>query len=38
MVQAQNRDSNAQITSCCCIPKGHTISRMSFEKDGYTPG
>ena len=26
------------ITHCCCIDKGTTTARMSFAKDGYTPG
>jgi hypothetical protein len=32
------KESNGAITSCCCLNKGITTSRMSFAKDGYTPG
>lgn len=38
MLSAQIRDSQGEITSCCCMSKGITASKMSFEKDGYTPG
>jgi len=38
LVQGQMKESNGSITSCCCINKGITTSRMSFAKDGYTPG
>ena len=38
MLSAQNRDSMGSITSCCCLDKGTTSSKMSFEKDGYVPG
>ena len=32
------KESNAEITSCCCIGKGTCSARMHFEKDGYMPG
>ena len=38
MVSGQIKDSIGNITTCCCMNKGQTTSRMSFEKDGYSPG
>lgn len=37
-VQGHVKESSGTITSCCCINKGITISKMSFAKDGYQPG
>ena len=38
IVQSQQRQSQGEITSCCCMSKGFTTSTMSFAKDGFTPG
>jgi len=38
VVQAQQKESMADITSCCCCHKGVSTARMSFAKDGFTPG
>jgi len=38
VVQSQQKESMGNITSCCCLDKGFTTARMSFAKDGYTPG
>lgn len=34
----QKREMEKKITSCCCIPKGHTKIVTYFEKNDYTPG
>ena len=38
MVKAQQKTSQGEITSCCCLSKGISSADIHFEKDGYMPG
>ncbi len=38
MVQSQQKTSQGEITSCCCLSKGISSADIHFEKDGYMPG
>lgn len=37
-LSSQHKESNAEITHCCCCSKGICTAKMHFEKDGYMPG